>query len=274
MNILYCGDANTAQGLMMSVLSLMKYVDEPVHFFVFTVDLTYAEGRISGFPEHVIRVLGRRVREKNPDNSIECINITEQFVREMPVKNMKTSFTPCCMLRLYADLIPQIPDRVLYLDTDVICRGNIQSFYNMPMEGYEFAGALDYYGSWLFYNRELHRNYINSGVMLLNMNEIRKTGLFAKCRMLCREKKMFIPDQSALNKLAVSKKIVQNRFNEQRKLHSDTVLQHFTTSFRFFPVFRVIKVKPWQEEQMHRILKVYEYDDLLWEANACLENRS
>ena len=189
MNILYCGDANTAQGLMMSVLSLMKYVDEPVHFFVFTVDLTYAEGRISGFPEHVIRVLGRRVREKNPDNSIECINITEQFVREMPVKNMKTSFTPCCMLRLYADLIPQIPDRVLYLDTDVICRGNIQSFYNMPMEGYEFAGVLDYYGSWLFYNRELHRNYINSGVMLLNMNEIRKTGLFAKCRMLCRKKR-------------------------------------------------------------------------------------
>ena len=274
MNILYCGDANTAQGLMMSVLSLMKYVDEPVHFFVFTVDLTYAEGRISGFPEHVISVLGRRVREKNPDNSIECINITEQFVREMPVKNMKTSFTPCCMLRLYADLIPQIPDRVLYLDTDVICRGNIQSFYNMPMEGYEFAGVLDYYGSWLFYNRELHRNYINSGVMLLNMNEIRKTGLFAKCRMLCRKKKMFMPDQSALNKLAVSKKIVQNRFNEQRKLHSDTVLQHFTTSFRFFPVFRIIKVKPWQEEQMHRVLKVYEYDDLLWEANVCLENRS
>ena len=111
MNILYCGDANTEQGLTMSVLSLMKYVDEPVHFFVFTVDLTYAEGHISGFPEHIIRVLGRRVREKNPDNSIECINITEQFVREMPVKNMKTSFTPCCMLRLYADLVPQIPDR-------------------------------------------------------------------------------------------------------------------------------------------------------------------
>lgn len=36
---------------------------------------------------------------------------------------MGTRFTPCCMLRLYADRIPELPDRLLYLDTDVLCAG-------------------------------------------------------------------------------------------------------------------------------------------------------
>ncbi len=35
---------------------------------------------------------------------------------------MKTRFTPCCMLRLFADEILELPDKILYLDNDVICR--------------------------------------------------------------------------------------------------------------------------------------------------------
>jgi hypothetical protein len=74
---------------------------------------------------------------------------------------------------------------------------------------------------------------------------------------------MFMPDQSALNKLAFTKRIAPRRFNEQRRLHADTVFQHFTTSFRIFPWIHTLTVKPWQVDQMHRKLKLHEYDDLL-----------
>jgi len=132
--------------------------------------------------------------------------------------------------------------------------------------------VLDYYGSWLFYNGHTKRNYINSGVLLLNMKRIRENGLFEKCRERCRSKKMFMPDQSALNKLSDSKMICEGKYNEQRKDREDTVFRHFTTSFRFFPYFRKISVKPWNVEGMHKVLRLYEYDPLLSEYNRLREN--
>ena len=66
-------------------------------------------------------------------------------------------------------------------------------------------GSLDYYGKWFFKNKKIKFNYINSGVLLLNMKKIRETGLFKKAREMCQNKKMFMPDQSSLNKLSVVK---------------------------------------------------------------------
>lgn len=40
---------------------------------------------------------------------------------------MQSRFTACCMLRLFADKT-DIKDRVLYLDTDVLCRKDFRDF--------------------------------------------------------------------------------------------------------------------------------------------------
>lgn len=127
------------------------------------------------------------------------------------------------------------------------------------------SGVLDYYGKWFFKQNPFHLDYINSGVLLLNLAKIKQTKLFAKARKICQTKKMFMPDQSAINKLAISKKIESRKFNEQRKLKKDTVFQHFTTSFRFFPWFRIVTIKPWHIEEVHNQLKIFEYDDILEE---------
>jgi len=117
-----------------------------------------------------------------------------------------------------------------------------------------------------YYRRNIFkRDYVNSGVLLLNMKLIRTTRLFERCRQLCQEKKMFMPDQSALNKLSVSKRLAERRFNEQRRLQSNTVFQHFTTHFCFFPFFKAVTVKPWQFELVHQELKLHEYDALFEE---------
>ena len=169
------------------------------------------------------------------------------------------------MLRLFADKIPGLPDKLLYLDADVICRRDCGKFYHQDISGCELAGILDYYGKWFFRKNLFRMDYLNSGVLLLNMERIRRDGLFRKCRKLCREKKMFMPDQSAINRLAKEKRIQPGKYNEQRKLREDTVLQHFTTSFRFFPWLHTLTVKPWQIDKMHEKLRLYEYDDILEE---------
>ena len=75
----------------------------------------------------------------NKENNIRKIDITEIFEKEVPARNMKTRFTPCCMLRLFADEIDELPNKILYLDNDVICRKDCTEFYNQDMEDYEIA---------------------------------------------------------------------------------------------------------------------------------------
>lgn len=271
MNILYCGDGNIADGLIISVLSLTKHIDEPLNIFILTMGLETETRVYRPLPQRVVNAVEDIIKAKNPQSTVCCTDIGELFEKEPPQANLGTRFTPFCMLRLFADSVPHLPQRLLYLDNDVICRGDFTDFYRQDMDGCELAGVLDHYGRWFFRKNLFKMDYLNSGVLLLDLERIKQTGLFEKSRLMCRTKKMFMPDQSALNKLALGKKQCPRRFNEQRRLQKDTVFQHFTTSFRFFPYIRTVTVKPWQIDRMHEVLKLHEYDDLLEEYKAVKE---
>ncbi|MBQ9743161.1 MAG: hypothetical protein IJV88_05775 [Ruminococcus sp.] len=265
MNVLYCGDKNIEDGLIISVLSLLRNTTSPLNIYVMTMRCE-AQGKLyeplcSSFADFMDSLL----KKYDPESSFSLFDITELFEKEVPVANMSTRFTPGCMVRLFADCIGQLPDRILYLDNDVVCRRDPEELYNIGMEDTEMAGVLDHYGKWFFRRNIFKMDYVNSGVLMLNLREIRRTRLFERARAMCSSKEMFMPDQSALNKLSQSKKLMPRRFNEQRKLHEDTVLQHFTTSFRFFPWIHTVTVKPWQTDKVHSVLRLYEYDSLLEE---------
>lgn len=263
MNILFCGDGKIADGVLISTLSLIRNVNEPLNIYILTATVKRDSKRYDALPAAFADFLDGKVKQSNPDSTARLYDITELFSAEPPLENMDTRFTPCCMLRLYADLIESLPEKILYLDNDVICRLDPAEFYGQDMTDAEIAGTLDYYGSWFFRNNLFRRDYLNSGVLLLNLRKIRETGLFSKCRKRCQTTEMFMPDQSAINKLSTQKIICPRKFNEQRKLKKDTVFQHFTTSFRFFPWFHTVSVKPWNISGMHNILSLHEYDELL-----------
>lgn len=259
MNILFCGDRNVQDGLLIAVLSLLENTQEHLDIYVLTLDMSMNGRTYSPIEQTFVDYLNETVSAQYDDRLyIKLIDTTDLFKDETPDANLSTRFTPCCMLRLFADKIDEIPDRILYLDTDVICRRDFGDFYYQNMDGVEIAGVLDYYGSWFFRKNIFKRDYLNSGVLLMNMDELRKTGLLSSCRHMCTTKQMFMPDQSALNKLSVSKRICERKYNDQRRLHSDTVFQHFTTHFKFFPYVRTETVKPWQTEEVTTILHIPE----------------
>lgn len=262
MNILYCGDRNIKKGLILSILSLIKNVDEDLCIYILTINAVVNNKNIEGIRYEDIDGVLDVLKQKNPNNFIKIFDITQEFNKEIPFENMETRFTPCCMLRLYADTINELPNKILYLDNDVICRKNPFEFYNQNLDDTELVGVLDYYGKWFFKNNLFKFDYLNSGVLLMNLEKIRKEQSFYKCRKLCQNTKMFMPDQSAINKFVKNKKIVDRKYNDQRKLHDDTVFQHFTTSFRFFPIFHPVTIKPWDTEKVHNELNIFEYDDI------------
>lgn len=268
MNILYCGDRNIVDGVLISTLSLLSHTAEPLHIYILTATVSTSEKTYRAIPNSFARFLEHRVKQERPENRVTLFDITDRFAAEPPYANRDTRFTPLCMLRLYADTIDALPDTLLYLDNDVVCCGDFSDLYRTDLADCELGGVLDHYGKWFFRHHPFKADYFNSGVLLLNMRRIRETKLFARCRAMCAEKRMFMPDQSALYHLTAAKKEFPRRYNEQRRLRGDTVFRHFTTSFRFFPWFHAVSVKPWQIEKVHRVLKTAVYDELLTDYQA------
>ena len=266
MNILFCGDHNAEDGILIATLSLLKNSGaQELHIYILTMYTQSYHKKFQPFSKQAADYLKSLLVKQNPQNTLKLMDCTGLFVREPLIANMSTHFTPYAMLRLFADEIPQLPNKILYLDADVIVRRSLVDFYQQDLTGTELVGVLDYWGRFFFHNLHEHKvfDYVNSGVLLLNLPEIRKTNLFARIRHLLQTRTVLMPDQTALNRYAREKKIAPRRYNEQYKLQPDTVIQHFTTSFRFWPVFHTLTVKPWDVQRVHKVLKLHEYDDIL-----------
>ena len=263
MNILYCGDEGIKRGVLVSILSLLKHNSAPLEIFIATISYE----NVKPFTKKSTKFLDSLVKEKNPKSFVKLIDATEVFVKNLPKKNMGSYFTPCSMLRLYMDKMPELKDcdKILYLDYDVVCRKSISEFYNMNLDNIEAAGALDIYGRYFYHYHGLFKqDYMNSGVMLFNLAECRKTGIFEKTVALCAKRWMMLADQAALNKSISARKILPRKYNEQgERPREDTVLHHFSNNFKFWPFFHVQKVKPFEVDKIHKILKITEYDDIL-----------
>ena len=263
MNILYCGDKGISRGVLVSILSILKYNSSPIHFYIMTI--SYKD--TVAFSEKSAKFLDELVKKTNPKSFVKLIDATEVFVRNLPKKNMGSYFTPCSMLRLYIDKVPELNKlaRILYLDYDVVCRGDLTEFYNTNLDGVQAAGVLDIYGKNFYHYRGLFNfDYMNSGVMLFNVPECLEWGVFERAVGLCERRWMFLADQAALNKVIDKRKLMPRKFNEQaERPKKDTVLHHFSNNFKFFPYFRIQKVKPFEIEKIHEVLKIREYDDIL-----------
>lgn len=259
MNILYCGDSFITDGLIISILSLLKHEKGKLNIYV--LSMNYLDKKC--ISQKVISTLDTLVKKTNKSSSITLIKVDNIFKNNIPTANIDTMFTPYCMLRLYSDLIGDLPSKLLYLDNDVLALRNFKKFYDIDMTNYEIVGVRDFYGKYFYSKNKIKRDYLNSGVLLMNLDLIKEDGCFKKARKLCKERKMMLPDQAAINKYCRKKLIMPRRFNEQHAIKKDTVFRHFTTTFKFFPYFKTQKVKPWDIERMHEILKCHEFDDIL-----------
>ncbi len=261
-NILYCGDDKMFRGFLISLLSLLKHSDRPLYVYILTARLRNKKKQFMALTDAHAVVLNQVAQKNNSKNFVRKIDITKLYKKHLPKANHNTMFTPYSMLRLYVDLIPEIPDRILYLDADIVCRRNFDNFYDQDLTDTEFVGVLDHYGKWFFHHRLQKFDYINSGMLLLNVKIIKQTGLMEKCRRLCDHRPMIMPDQSSLNRYAKTKRYADRKYNEQHGVYPNTVFHHFSTNWKLFPVVHTVTVKPWEIDKVHSNLHLHDYDDI------------
>lgn len=257
-NLMLCGNNKVFDGMLISLISISKHTDEAINVYLLTMDLTDIDKAFKPITKKDCQIIENKIKERNTESKVTLIDLTNIYKEEM-LKNInrKTHYTPYIFLRLLSDKIEILPDKILYLDADIVCYKDISELYKIDMSNYEIAAARDFIG-----RKWINRNYLNSGVLLMNLNNIRKKDSFEKCRKMCMHRRMVLPDQTALNKCCENKLILEDKYNEQYKRKEDTVIRHFSMQLLYFPIIRPRNIKPWEIEKMHKIMKINDYDDI------------
>lgn len=262
-NILFSGNEKVFDGILTCMLSIFKRTEtgEPFTFYILTMDVSHMKPEYTAVTDREVAYLEQIAQEYNEANRVCKYDVTEIYEQEFAnCPNEQCYCSPYTLLRLFADKLPGIPDKLLYLDVDILFNRDIRLLYDIDVEGYEYAAARDHYGKYLIYH-----NYINAGVLLLNMKEIRKTGLFVKARELIKKKKLPFADQSAIYRSTRRKKMLPQRFNDQKFLHKHTVVRHFSRRLFYLPYPHTENIKQWHVGKVHRVFRYDQFDDILFE---------
>lgn len=262
-NILFCGNAGVFDGMLTGMLSILKRTEskEPFTFYVFTMTLTRIKDNYTPVTAEQAEFLEKVVRAYNGENRIRLIDVTELYEKEFAhCPNENAYCSPYTLIRLLADLVDGMPDKLLYLDADIMFNRDVHLLYDTDVSEYEYAAGRDHYGKYL-----IQPNYINAGVLLFNMKKMRETGIFGKARDWLRKKKLVFADQSALIRSTTRKKMLPQRFNDQKFLHKHTVVRHFSKRLFWLPYPHTDNIKQWHVTRVHKVFKYFEFDDILFE---------
>lgn len=262
-NILFSGNEKVFDGILTCLLSILKRTQttRPFSVYVMTMDVSHIKPEYKPVNDSQISFLDKIIKEYNPDSRVLKLDVTSLYEKEFAkCPNEQCYCSPYTLLRLFADQIADMPDKLLYLDVDILFNRDITLLYDIDIEGYEYAAARDHYGKYT-----IHPNYINAGVLLFNMKEIKKTGLFEKSRALIRQKKLLFADQSAIYRSTMKKKMLPQRFNDQKFLHKHTVVRHFSKRLFYLPYPHTDNIKQWHVSKMLRVFGYDQFDDILYE---------
>lgn len=139
--------------------------------------------------------------------------------------------------RLALPTILENESRVLYLDVDTLIRGNLSEFYNIDLDGYAVAGVKEPNKSKNGYI------YLNAGVLLLNLDYIRDSGLWKEWLTMANEGPMLRDgDQDIINNTCQGKILtIDSKYNSNPYTFGskNPIIEHGTP------------VKPWSPKSKY-----------------------
>ena len=145
------------------------------------------------------------------DNRFRIIQATQEKRRI----HHRTHSLSLCHRRSFPNL-----DKALYLDADLVINGSIEPLWELDLEGYYCAGVDDIFIRRINYRKILELAekdvYINAGVLLLNLKDLRKDKIQEK---LLQHTSIYInrdryQDQDAINCICKGKiKLIPNIYN-------------------------------------------------------------
>ena len=142
---------------------------------------------------------------------INDIKINEEEISELPVYEER--YPVEIYFRIFAaKYLPSDIDRILYLDSDTLVINKLDELYHMDFEGNYFIATTHIRKMLHKFNEirlgmEKDEPYINTGVLLMNLEELRKIKIERKVIDFIQKnkKKLILPDQDIISAISGNK---------------------------------------------------------------------
>lgn len=199
-NIFYAPDDNHAKLAYISMLSILENTKSKIEFNILYSDLSNKN----------IEMLQELNKYKNCTVLFEKIN--EDDFKNFPTPNWVT------IQAWYRIKIPEIKkdiNKALYLDCDTLITQDIAQLFNIDISNYALIGIKDVINADKNAKRLncKDKNYVNSGVLLINCEKWRKENIFEKIKNYVLNKSLDC-DQDAINKaLDGDKFLIHQKYN-------------------------------------------------------------
>lgn len=199
----------------------------------------------------------------------KLIKLIDIKVNDTKLKNAPVSkrFPITMYYRLLAYLyLPDYIDRILYLDPDIIVNQNIYELFNLDLENNYYAAATHVKGIVKLLNNlrlglTKQNPYINSGVLLINLKELRKKLIPEEhiYQYIKQNKyKLCLPDQDVLSKVYANKiKLIDSSiYNATEKMVKKYQVTWIVSNSKI--IHYCGRNKPWKENYHGVLNQVYQ----------------
>lgn len=197
MKIVFCFDENLATQVQAAAASLLDSRGSDDHFEVHCVCTEGAE--IAGMP------LEQIIKRRDPASSLVMHCIKNPYEKAYEVRGISSG----AYLRLLLHHLLSGVEKVLYLDVDILVRESLSPVWHMDLGRNLLAavkGPVNLQEKWEWNSSRSYwkllegarGGYINSGVLLMNLEEIRRRQLDEQWERLAEEK-LYYQDQDILN---------------------------------------------------------------------------
>ena len=249
MKVVWATDQNYLKPTLVSILSLLEHASRSVAVHVMGHGLSGA----------ALDLLAR-VETAHPGTTFAHIPLDGDMFDADRWDKERDHWSPLVLARLR---IPQFFEsgRVLHLDSDTLVLGDVADLFDISMEGNLIAATRDAVCMEIaMWNRGDYRiaelvaamgghpttDYINSGVILLDCDGIRRCGLDAEMvRMMPEAKKFRFPDQDVLNMIFRGRvKFIGHKWNAYNVIHGDPDRPEDTDSRQIFSMRRHLDGDP------------------------------
>lgn len=200
MNILVALDDGYVKPLQIMLASLRYHVREPLDVY-----LMYSSIR-----KENLKLLDGYISELG-ESRLFPVFVEKNIFEGAPVLDGTTKETYYRIL--CSELLPIALDRILYLDPDILIRGSIASFYHMDFQNKTVIGVVErpnpnVPGAVEYHQKRMEQLglkaddiYVNGGVLLMNLDKMRKRFVLSDFMELLADKKAVLEyaDQDMLN---------------------------------------------------------------------------
>lgn len=248
MNIFFCVNCAYAEKVLVSIISILENNRERlINFYILSSDFSDAAKQIidktlNGYKDFTIEyIYVSKDKFRNFKNNIGYISI-ETYYRY-----------------IIADIFPKL-NKGLYLDADLVCNGNLDICYDTNLDDVYCAGVEDLFIKKIGYKYNIGLDsdnvYINTGVLLLNLDKIRSDSMSEELlrNTVTLAERIQYQDQDIIN---ITFKGMLKQLDSKYNFTSENTLREKEKIKEAIIIHYTGPLKPWNKKCKHKLRNIW-----------------